>query len=72
MRILFYLVQLLDGFTTTRDNVLGRLPELLRDGGFSEVSIRAELCTMLGTMTLYRARGTAQGKGAGEIDEAVV
>jgi len=37
MRILFFLVQLLDGFSTTTDNVKGRVPELIREAGFAEV-----------------------------------
>lgn len=34
MRLAFYLVQLLDGFETTRDNVNGKLPAFMVDGNF--------------------------------------
>ena len=55
MRALFVLVQLLDGFETTADNVRGRLPELIRDAGFSRVDSIRNLATPLGTISLLRA-----------------
>lgn len=55
MRGLFYPVQWLDGFTTTRDNVAGRLPELFRSAGFTAVTEERTFPTIFGTMALYRA-----------------
>lgn len=52
MRILFFLVQLLDGFSTTTDNVKGRLPELMRDAGFAEVREVDHFNTPFGTLRL--------------------
>ena len=52
MRILFFLVQWLDGFTTTTDNVKGRLPELIRDAGFAEVREVNHFNTPFGTLRL--------------------
>ena len=55
MRILFFIVQLLDGFKTTKGNVDGILPELMKQAGFVEINIQDEISTMLGTMTIYSA-----------------
>ena len=52
MRILFFLVQLLDGFSTTTDNVKGRLPELIREAGFAEVREVHHFNTPFGTLCL--------------------
>lgn len=54
MRGAFLLVQLLDGFGTTTDNVQGRLPAMLRDAGLVEVRETERLRTMFGTLSLYR------------------
>lgn len=56
MRILFYAVQLLDGFENTRDNMQGRLPELIGNGGLEDVEVRDEMDTVFGTMTLYSGK----------------
>lgn len=56
MRALFCIVQLLDGFETTADNVAGRLPEFMRQGGFEEVPETRRFPTPLGTISLYSAR----------------
>lgn len=40
MRAAFFLVQLLDGFETTADNVAGRMPALIAEAGFVDVSDR--------------------------------
>jgi len=56
MRGLFYSVQLLDGFATTRDNVEGRLPALFARGGFEAVSEGEAIATIWGTLALYSAR----------------
>lgn len=55
MRVLFYGIQLLDGFVTTKDNVNGHLPEMLRKCGFIQVEEKASFATMFGTISLYRA-----------------
>ena len=55
MRTLFFTVQLLDGYATTRDSAAGALPELLRAGGYDRVVDIAKFDTPLGTMRLLRA-----------------
>ena len=56
MRALFFGIQLLDGFTTTADNVAGRLPAFMVDCGFDDVAETRRFPTMFGTLSLYRAR----------------
>jgi len=56
MRVAFLLVQILDGFETTADNISGQLPELFRMAGFMEVEESARYMTIVGTLSLYRAR----------------
>jgi ubiquinone/menaquinone biosynthesis C-methylase UbiE len=56
MRVAFLLVQMLDGFETTADNISGQLPELFRMAGFMEVEESARYMTIVGTLSLYRAR----------------
>lgn len=56
MRLAFYGIQLLDGFPNTADNVEGRLPELIRDAGFTAVTETTRYSTMWGTLSLYRAQ----------------
>jgi ubiquinone/menaquinone biosynthesis C-methylase UbiE len=55
MRTAFLGIQLLDGFTTTADNVHDRLPKFMREAGFAEVEETQRYATMLGTISLYRA-----------------
>lgn len=55
MRTAFLIVQMLDGFANTQDNVDGRLIELFQGAGFAEVSQTATLSTLFGTLALYRA-----------------
>lgn len=59
MRLAFYLVQLLDGFKTTTDNVNGLLPEFFNEAGLQEVQETARYATVFGTMALYKARKPA-------------
>ena len=54
-RAAFLLVQLLDGFENTRDNVEGRLPEVFERAGFVRVAQSRAFATPLGTMALYRS-----------------
>lgn len=56
MRAAFLGVQLLDGFATTQDSMIGVLPVLMREAGFIEVQVRREFSTVFGTLTLYSAR----------------
>lgn len=56
MRAVFVLVQLVDGFAATRDNVTGRLPELMVAAGFSDARETARFAVPLGTVSLYQAR----------------
>lgn len=55
MRGAFYLIQLLDGFRSTRDNVDGKLMELFSDAGFRDVSEKLTFSTLFGTVATYRA-----------------
>ena len=55
MRGLFYIVQLLDGFTTTRDSVEGRLPELIEETGVRLFREITHFNTVLGTLRQFRA-----------------
>lgn len=55
MRALFLLIQLLDGFETTADNVNGVLPQLIREAGFEPVRQIANYATTFGTLSLHTA-----------------
>lgn len=55
MRALFVLVQLLDGFETTADNVDGLLLGFVRVSGFERVREIGRYMTVLGTISLYVA-----------------
>lgn len=56
MRVAFFAVQLLDGFETTRDNVEGKLPNMLTEAGFADVRETHRVMTVFGTLSLYQAR----------------
>lgn len=56
MRGLFLAVQCLDGFESTRDNVAGRLPEMLELAGFRDPAERRRFGTIFGSLALYSAR----------------
>ncbi len=58
MRLLFYLVQLLDGFTTTNDSVRGKLPEYIRQAGFSVAEETGMFNTVFGTLRLWSCMKT--------------
>ena len=55
MRTVFLVVQILDGFETTRDSVEDRLPPLMGAAGFRGVARTRSFNTPLGTIDLYRA-----------------
>ena len=59
MRTAFLFVQMLDGFETTADNVSGLLPELFRAAGFEGIQEPTRYMTIVGTLSLYRARKPA-------------
>ena len=56
MRLVFFQVQLLDGFKTTTDNVNGLLPNFFSKAGLQDVQQTARYATMFGTMALYKAK----------------
>lgn len=58
MRVLFYLIQVLDGFSNTQENVEGRLPALIQSAGLNEVRVAESFSTVFGTLTIYRASKT--------------
>lgn len=60
MRTLFFLVQILDGFSTTSDNVKGLLPSFLKQAGLEEVIIVHQYLTIFGTLCLYAGRKPQQ------------
>jgi len=55
MRLAFGLVQLLDGFKTTGDNVRGRLPDFIREAGFRDVQTAGSINTAIGTFSYFTA-----------------
>jgi len=52
-RLLFYIVQLLDGFKTTKVNVEGKLPEFMSGCGFKNVAEIDYIDTKVGTYCYY-------------------
>jgi ubiquinone/menaquinone biosynthesis C-methylase UbiE len=56
MRLLFFSIQILDGFANTKDNVRGLLPRYFGECGFKYVENKKNLSTIYGTMSLYSAR----------------
>jgi len=55
MRGLFLLVQIVDGFENTQDNVSGKLITLFKNTGFVEVAQQRTFSTIFGTISLYSA-----------------
>jgi ubiquinone/menaquinone biosynthesis C-methylase UbiE len=55
MRVAFLLVQMLDGFASTSDNISGLLPEIFRRAGFIEVEESPRYTTIVGILSLYKA-----------------
>ena len=54
-RMSFLLVRCLDGFETTREDVEGKLPALVKKAGFEKVRLVSELMAPLGTIALISA-----------------
>ncbi len=55
MRFSFYLVQLLDGFKTTTDNVNGLMIKYISDAGFKNAREVDYINTSIGTYSYYKA-----------------
>jgi len=55
MRGMFLLIQLLDGFSNTSDNVDGLLPEMIERAGFQNILAYEQFNTMFGTISHYKA-----------------
>jgi ubiquinone/menaquinone biosynthesis C-methylase UbiE len=55
MRIAFCIVQILDGFKTTNDNVKGLLPKFIEQAGFKNVNEIDFINTKIGTYSYYKA-----------------
>jgi hypothetical protein len=55
MALAFLAIRALDGFSNTRDNVRGALPEIFEQFGLLGAVETGRLRTMLGTLSLYRA-----------------
>lgn len=55
IRVLFYIVQLLDGFKTTQDNIKGLLPQYFKANHFSNVTEHKRFTTLLGSISIYQA-----------------
>lgn len=55
MRLTFGLVQLLDGFKTTNDNVKGLMPDFISKAGFENVAITNSINTAIGTFSYFSA-----------------
>ena len=56
LRASFFVLQILDGFAGTRDHAAGRIPELVRAAGFTDVHVYRRLRTAWGTLELLEAR----------------
>ena len=55
MRAAFLLVQLLDGFETTQENVNGKLPQIVARSGFNDVEILRRVRTGGGSLDVIEA-----------------
>lgn len=55
MRGLFFVVRMTDGFDVTRDNVTGRLTQLIGDAGFDNVRDAGDMNMMFGTLHFIAA-----------------
>ncbi len=55
-RLLFYLVQLLDGFETTTANLQGLVPNMITAAGFRDVMRHERFQTVFGTLEILSAQ----------------
>lgn len=56
MRMAFFLIQFLDGFKTTTDNVKGLIPSFMTQAGFAETIETSQYQTVFGTLVLYKGK----------------
>ncbi|MCT1403050.1 methyltransferase domain-containing protein [Paenibacillus sp. p3-SID867] len=56
MRVAYYSIQILDGFSTTTDNVKGLLPEFALKAGFHTIKETTQYATLYGSLSLYKAK----------------
>lgn len=56
MRLTFGLVQILDGFKTTNDNIKGKMPLFIKEAGFKSLSISQSVNTLIGTFSYFTAQ----------------
>ncbi|MGF7219131.1 ubiquinone/menaquinone biosynthesis C-methylase UbiE [Spirosoma lacussanchae] len=56
MRLLFFGLQLFDGFDTTKANVEGLIPNMLYDEGFKQITQTGQVNTLFGTLAIYYAK----------------
>jgi SAM-dependent methyltransferase len=56
MRAAFGVLQAIDGISNTRDHAAGRLPAIIGDAGFADVSTYARLRTAWGSLELLAAQ----------------
>jgi ubiquinone/menaquinone biosynthesis C-methylase UbiE len=56
MHALFFAVRAFDGFPSTRDNVHGLLPTLVREAGAEDVRVSTTFSTLLGTLALVQGQ----------------
>ena len=56
LRAAFLVVQLVDGFATTTENVRGILPQVFGAAGFADVEVTRNIATAFGSLSLLRAR----------------
>jgi ubiquinone/menaquinone biosynthesis C-methylase UbiE len=56
MRLMFNVVQLLDGYKTTNDNVKGKLPNIIKQAGFKQIYISQKFNTVLGTVEIFQIK----------------
>lgn len=61
MRFLFFLVQVVDNFHTTADNVAGKMPDYMVDAGFIGVKAVGYRNTLFGTLSYHKAFKAAEG-----------
>lgn len=54
MRFLFFVVQLVDNFYTTNDNIKGKIPLLLAKEGFQTIEWKGNQSTLFGTLSFLK------------------
>ena len=59
MRAGFFMLQLLDGFTNTRDHAAGHVPSIIARAGFNTVRVTQRWRTLWGSLEIITAESTA-------------